>query len=341
MYLTHFICTDWAKECHTSIIAFDIAQFFLSLNHDFLFLCLAKAGLNTNILKFFKSYHFNRSIIYTWNNFISQKFTTSIGISQGLALSPILSAIYLVPIIKTFKKKIKNLKKKISTDILFFIDNSLLISQEKSYELFSTFLLSSYNMISKILSDTGLVIEHDKSEVFHFIRVHNPPNPSINLISVSGPILHLKPIWRYLGFFFNQKLNFHYHVHHYATKCFLTLNTMKMLGNSSRGLLPTQKQLLYRMCIVPIALYEFQLWFFKGALTVKNIIELKKMQCKAALWIIGAFCTSLSEGVKAIASLVPINLHLKKLNGQYHLRYATIPPFHAINSLLDKHQNRN
>jgi len=67
---------------------------------------------------------------------------------------------------------------------------------------------------------------------------------------------------------------------------------MKMLSNSSRGLLPMQKQLLYRTCILPIAIYGFNLWFFKGALIVKNINELKKMQGKAALWITGTFQTS-------------------------------------------------
>jgi len=179
------------------------------------------------------------------------------GVGQGSVLSSILSAIYLTPIIKMFKNRIKNLKEKIPTDILSFVDNGLLISQEKSYELSSAFLLSSYNMISKIFSDVSLVMEHNKSEVFHFTRACNPPNPFINLISVGGPLLHPKPIWRYLGFFFDRKLNFHYHVHHYATKCLSTLNAMKMLGNSSRGLLLMQKQLLYRTCIVPIALYGF------------------------------------------------------------------------------------
>ena len=241
---------------------------------------------------------------------------------------------------KNIQKKNKKTKK-IHTDILSFVDDSLLISQEKSYELSSAFLLSSYNMISKIFSDAGLVMEHGKSEVFHFTQAHNPSNPSIDLTSVGGPILHPKPIWRYLGFLFDRKLNFHHHVHHYATKCLSTLSAMKMLGNSLRGLLPTQKRLLYRICIIPIALYGFQLWFFKRALTVKNITELKKMQRRAALWITGAFCTSPSEGVKAIAGLIPINLHLKKLNGCHHLRYATIHPSHTINTLLDKHQNRN
>jgi len=70
-------------------------------------------------------------------------------------------------------------------------------------------------------------------------------------------------------------------------------------------------------------------------------MQLKRMQHRAALWITGAFRTSPSKRVEAIASLIPINLHLKKLNGHHHLRYVTIHPSHAINSLLNKHQSRS
>jgi len=204
------------------------------------------------------------------------------------------------------------------------MDDGLLISQEKSYSLSSSFLLCSYNIMSKILIDAGLVMEHSKTELFHFTRAHHPPNPSIDLSSVGGPVISPKPIWQYLGFYFDCRLNFNYHTHFYATKCLSTLSTMKMLDNSSRGLLPIQKRLLYRTCILLIALYGFQLWFFKGAPIVKNITELKKMQQRAALWITGAFRTSLSEGIEAIAGLIPITLHLCKLNGRHHLHYASI-----------------
>jgi len=83
------------------------------------------------------------------------------------------------------------------------------------------------------------------------------------------------------------------------------------------------------------------LWFFKGAPIVKNITELKKMQRRAALWIMGAFQISPSEGIEAIAGLIPITLHLRKLNGKHHLHYASIPPSHAINSLLDFQHAKN
>ena len=283
IYLTYLIRIGWLQQYHTSVLAFDITQFFPSLNHQFLSLCLKKAGLNTNVICFFNSYHSNRSTSYSWNTFTSPFFNVNVGVSQGSALSPILLALYLAPIIKTFKKRIKNLNKEISIDILSFVNNRLLISQEKSYSLSNSFLLCSYNIISKILIDASLVMEHNKTEIFHFTRAQYPPNLSINLTSVEGPIINPKPIWRYLGFFFNQKLNFHYHTHFYATKCLSTLSAMKMLGNSSWGLLPMQKQLLYRTCILPIAMYGFNLWFFKGAPIVKNVNKLKKMQHKAAL----------------------------------------------------------
>jgi len=138
-----------------------------------------------------------------WNNFSFPSFNTNVGVGQGSALSPIISVIYLAPIIKTFKKRIKNLNKEIPTDVLSFVDNGLLISQKKSYSLSSSFLLCSYNIMSKLLMDAGLVMEHSKSEYFHFTRLHHPPNPSIDLSSVGDPILHPKPIWRYLGFFFD------------------------------------------------------------------------------------------------------------------------------------------
>ena len=68
IYLTYLIRAGWLRQCHMSVLTFDITQFFPSLNHQFLSLCLKKAGLNTNIIGFFNSYHSNRSTSYSWNS---------------------------------------------------------------------------------------------------------------------------------------------------------------------------------------------------------------------------------------------------------------------------------
>jgi len=88
---------------------------------------------------------------------------------------------------------------------------------------------------------------------------------------------------------------------------------MKLLGNSSHGISLLPKHQLYRCCILPIVLYGFQLWFYNKAPLLYHMKLLNKMQRRAAIWILGAFKTSPSEGIEALAGLIPIEYYLQKL----------------------------
>ena len=180
----------------------------------------------------------------------------------------------------------------------------------------------------------GLVMEHDKSEIFHFSRAHNDSNPELDLLAIGAPTLKPKTYWRYLGFYFDRHLSFKEHVRYYSTKALSMVKAMGMLGNSSRGLLPLQKRFLYRFYVVPIATYGFRLWFFARAPTKAQVSLLAAMQHKTTLWILGAFCTSSTGGLEALAGLIPIHLHLKKLVKQSYLRTAILPSQYALISLL-------
>ena len=132
----------------------------------------------------------------------------------------------------------------------------------------------------------------------------------LDLSILRGPILHPKEMWRYLRFIFNRKLFFHQHISFYMNKAISIIKSMKMLGNSSRGLISTQKHLLYKMHILSITLYNFLLQYYNNALSLYLFKVFKHMQRRAALWILGAFQTFLSIGIEAIAGLISINLHL-------------------------------
>ena len=123
---THFIYTGWIKNMSTSTLAFDITQFFPSLNHCLLSLILGKAGFRSKVINFFSNYLVNRKITYSWNSFSFHLFDINVGVGQGSALSSILSTLYLSPFLHILEKCLKNLHLKIS--ILSFVDNSLLIS---------------------------------------------------------------------------------------------------------------------------------------------------------------------------------------------------------------------
>jgi len=107
--LTHFIHIGWIKNMATSSLAFDIAQFFLSLNHCLLALILGKADFDLRVVNFFSNYLVNRRTKYFWNNFSSSSFDVNVGVGQGLALSPILSTLYLSLFLHILEKHLKNL----------------------------------------------------------------------------------------------------------------------------------------------------------------------------------------------------------------------------------------
>jgi len=56
LFLTHLVRTGWAKGKKTSVLAFDIAQFFPSLNHAMLLAILRKQGFSSFVGRFFASY---------------------------------------------------------------------------------------------------------------------------------------------------------------------------------------------------------------------------------------------------------------------------------------------
>jgi len=214
-------------------------------------------------------------------------------VGQGSALFPILSVLYIISIFHIFEKRSQNILSTIFVSTLSFVDDSLFISQEKCYKKSNTNLFYSYSIISSLFKQFGLTIKCNKLEVFHFSKAtKNFDPPPLDLEPLEEPILQPKDKWRYLRFIFDRKLSFHQHIHFYSNKALSTIKSMKMLGNFTRGLLPLYKQLLYRICIMPIVLYSFQLWYYKMVPLSRPLKELKKIQHRAVLWITEAFCTS-------------------------------------------------
>ena len=155
--------------------------------------------------------------------------------------SLILSTLYIGSIFHIFKKRSKNILPNITVFFLSSVDDSLFISQKKSYKKSNAYLFCSYNIISTPFNWFRLIIEHGKLEVFHFSRsTRNFNLPSLNLSLLEGPILWPKDTWRYLGFIFNRKLSFQ-HIHFYSNKALLTIKSMRILGNFTSGLLSYHK----------------------------------------------------------------------------------------------------
>jgi len=62
---------------------------------------------------------------------------------------------------------------------------------------------------------------------------------------------------------------------------------------------------------------------------------LDKMQRRATIWILGAFKTSLLEGIEAIAGIIPIKFHLQKLTRRSQICPFKLPTNHILRELMN------
>ena len=193
---------------------------------------LEKASLGSKVVSFFMNYLIGRKTNYISNNISSPIFEVNVSVGQGSALSPILLALYLSSFLYILEKCLKNLNIPIS--IISFVDDSLIIFQNKSIDVSNSHLFCSYNVLTKLLDKFGLIIKHSKTEIFHFNRLHRFFNPPpLDLSTIGGPTLCPKDSWKYLGFIFDRKLTFHQHINYYSNKAISTVKCMKLLGNLS------------------------------------------------------------------------------------------------------------
>jgi hypothetical protein len=190
-------------------------------------------------------------------------------------------------------------------------------------------------------------MEHTKMELFNFAesaRYYDSPNPKLDLgfapFTGNTPLAP-KRIWQYLGIFYDRNLTFCEHVKHYATKSISTVRSMRILGNSSRGLTPKQKRTLYVSCVQPIATYGLRCWYKPGIRGFKTNIKLLNLtHNQGARWITGAFRTTPVGGMLAVAGLMPLHITLKKQFEQSLIHLGTLHTNHPVLSLVERGKSK-
>ncbi|CAA7270893.1 unnamed protein product [Cyclocybe aegerita] len=104
--------------------------FFPSINHEMFMAVLRKQGFSPILVEFFASYLVGRSTIYCWNTFQSDSRSVDVGVGQGSALSPVISGVFIAPVMKLFYIKVAPL----NTMLLSFVDDGTILAQSKQLD---------------------------------------------------------------------------------------------------------------------------------------------------------------------------------------------------------------
>ena len=132
-------------------------------------------GFVTQVCDFFVDYLVECLMWYAWEGKLFPPFETSVGMGQDSALSPILSALCLVLVLWQAALDVPEVA------LMFYINDGTIIVQSKIWGANLTKLRSAYSVVFELIQSLGLVLEHDKSEVFHFSRKSGDANPPVDL----------------------------------------------------------------------------------------------------------------------------------------------------------------
>lgn len=160
----------WAQEMKTSVVAFDIAQFFPLINHDLLLVILHKYCFDDQLVSFFGSYLVGHTMWYLWNSLLSEPRLADVGVGQGSALSPSLSALLLSLVVHLFYKRFVSPDPRADATLLSDVDNGTIAVHSPSLSQNLPVLRAAYGVIHDLLTALGLVLEYDKLEVYHFTQ---------------------------------------------------------------------------------------------------------------------------------------------------------------------------
>jgi ribonuclease HI len=334
--LTHDVQAAWKNGLAASALAIDIKGYFDNVNHNRLVHTLRLLGFAPEVTNWLQSFLADRTVIVRVDNYKSQPIPIAgVGIPQGSPISPILSSIYTAFALNALDG-IPNVS------LRAYVDDQLLLATTSSVEQNAARLTEAFKAVQRRLIALGLSIDFDKSELIHFTRsrVDSASLPPVDLNPPQGMPIRIKPasVIRWLGIFFDRKLNFKSHVQTMAARARSTIAGLRILANTVRGLSIANARILYKTVVLPVLTFGAEVWY--TGRRQKTLVEtLSRAQNEGLRWILGAFRTAPSSALHHLSSILPIPHLLQQISSRAAIRIHTLPTSSQIHPRLPQSWN--
>ena len=321
--LTHDIATAHAKGSCCGSLQLDIQGFFDNINHDRLIHTFRILGFAHEICQWLTSFLSDRVVQLRFNGFVSDPIDITVGSPQGSPISPILSSIYTFPLLQQANRWS-------DSRLYMYVDDGNILAWGASYHLVRTRLVARYAECLAWLERAGLTIDKGKTEaIFYSLTRARPDIHGLRPSTITVPTgegelttVNCTDNVRYLGLFIDHKLTWNRHVKIMATRARGTLKSMKLLGNSVKGLDHGSWRRAYNAICLPVLTYGSPVWF-KQQKQLSKILQV--VQDEAVRWMMGAFRTTPAEPLHQLIAILPIHIRLQMLSKTAALTLLTIP----------------
>ncbi len=255
--LLHDIQSAHQTGLKAGILLFDIQGYFDNINHERLVKIFTDLGFTPELVSWCRSFLKDRTVRLKFNNKTSDSFDFTVGTPQGSPVSPVLSTIYTSPLLH----RIRNWDK---SSLGMYIDDGVIFACGRNWEHIESTMCFGYTDCVEWLTRSGLNAEPAKTKLLFFKKGREQDEPP-QYIHLPDPThntyyrAQAANTIRYLGFFFNARLNWTHHVEVVCNRARASLKALQLLGNSIRGLDQASWRLAYRAICLPVLTYRCQL----------------------------------------------------------------------------------
>ena len=267
-----------------------------------------------------------------FNGWTSELFAALNGTPQGSPFSPILSAIYTIPLLRLAKRWERRA-------LSLYVNDGNITASGATHKMSMDEVIAGFSIVTDWLKRCGLRTDPDKMEFISFFnprRPHHligPPPPNIVLRDASNSELSVP--WstsvRYLGIFIHYKLSWELHIRTMANRACSTIRALHLLGNSIQGLDLVNWRRVFHAIVLPVLTYGAPLW--ARLPHNSSLIKLAQTAQNDALWhMAGVFKTTLVEPLHFLTAVLPFKYTLTKLGNSAADRLSRLPPSHLLQS---------
>ena len=211
--MTHMVQTSIKSGHIAALLLFDIQGFFNNLHVSHLVHIFRLLGFAPSLCDWVRSFLTDCRIMLSFNSEPLPKIVLNHGTPQGSPLSPILLAIYILPLLRVTEAwHFKSL--------LTYIDDGTIVAMGANHQSVIWKCADGFFTIMDWLLRNGLRLDPNKMEFIAFQPRHANPEcvralrPSIDLRIPGGGTLQVRQssLVRYLGIFIDDKFNWEPHI---------------------------------------------------------------------------------------------------------------------------------
>jgi len=323
--MTHTVQTCVKSGNAAGLLLFDIQGFFDNLHVGRLVHVFSLLGFSDSLCSWVRSFLTDRRITLSFNGEPLPEVVLNHGTPQGSPMSPILSAIYILPLLRVAERwRFRSL----ST----YVDDGAIVATGATHQSVIQKCQDGFFTVVDWLMRNGLRIDPDKTEFIAFQRRRPNPErvgalrPSLDLRIPGGGTLTVRrsTTVRYLGVFVDEKLRWEPHVKIMAARARSALRGLHLLGNSVRGLDFHSWRTVFHAITLPVLLYGLPVWSHNAPKSLVNILQVA--QNAAVRCISGTFRTNPVEPLHHMLAIPPIKYTIAKYRTAFSARLSRLPP---------------